>query len=168
MTDIEADIRPVVELFRTLRSEGVRADNRDRLRRTVANLRVTEKELRASYDFPKLVNLEQLEKTPAKLKFQSELIQEVWEQLCLATREKKPGMTTREEQELLEQSISSTRTVLAFQIALEHQLPVQDTPQTEPAPQVLRARPAKGRVDWAQLSREHIARYPKIRARLAE
>lgn len=33
---------------------------------------------------------------------------------------------------------------------------------------VLRARPVKGEVDWAELSREHIARYPKIRARLAE
>ena len=33
---------------------------------------------------------------------------------------------------------------------------------------VLRAKPVKGEVDWAELSREHIARYPKIRARLAE
>jgi hypothetical protein len=33
---------------------------------------------------------------------------------------------------------------------------------------VLRARPVEGEVDWAELSREHIARYPKIRARLAE
>jgi hypothetical protein len=33
---------------------------------------------------------------------------------------------------------------------------------------VLRARPVKGKVDYAELSREHIARYPKIRARLAE
>jgi hypothetical protein len=32
---------------------------------------------------------------------------------------------------------------------------------------VLRAKP-KGEVDWTTLSREHIARYPKIRARLAE
>jgi len=32
----------------------------------------------------------------------------------------------------------------------------------------LRAKPVKGEVDWAELSREHIARYPKIRARLAE
>jgi hypothetical protein len=29
-------------------------------------------------------------------------------------------------------------------------------------------RPRKGEIDWAELSREHIARYPKIRARLAE
>ena len=33
---------------------------------------------------------------------------------------------------------------------------------------VLHARPVKGKVDYAELSREHIARYPKIRARLAE
>jgi hypothetical protein len=33
---------------------------------------------------------------------------------------------------------------------------------------VLRAKPVNGEVDWAELSREHIARYPKIRARLAE
>jgi hypothetical protein len=33
---------------------------------------------------------------------------------------------------------------------------------------VLRAKPVKGEVDWAELSREHIARYPRIRARLAE
>jgi hypothetical protein len=33
---------------------------------------------------------------------------------------------------------------------------------------VLRARPLKGAIDYAELSREHIARYPKIRARLAE
>jgi len=33
---------------------------------------------------------------------------------------------------------------------------------------VLRAKPVKGEVDWAELSREHIARYPKIRTRLAE
>jgi len=32
----------------------------------------------------------------------------------------------------------------------------------------LRARPVKGPIDYAELSREHIARYPKIRARLAE
>jgi hypothetical protein len=33
---------------------------------------------------------------------------------------------------------------------------------------VLRARPVKGKIDYAELSREHLARYPKIRARLAE
>jgi hypothetical protein len=43
-------------------------------------------------------------------------------------------------------------------------------PAAQPRSQakVLRAGPVKGEVDWAELSREHIARYPKIRARLAE
>ena len=34
--------------------------------------------------------------------------------------------------------------------------------------EMLKARPVKGPIDYAELSREHIARYPKIRARLAE
>jgi len=39
----------------------------------------------------------------------------------------------------------------------------------QPAPdEVLPTRPVKGKIDYAELSREHIARYPKIRARLAE
>jgi hypothetical protein len=33
---------------------------------------------------------------------------------------------------------------------------------------VLRAQPIQGEIDYAELSREHIARYPEIRARLAE
>jgi hypothetical protein len=33
---------------------------------------------------------------------------------------------------------------------------------------VLRAQPVEGEVDYAELSREHLARYPKIRAVLAE
>ena len=33
---------------------------------------------------------------------------------------------------------------------------------------IQRARAVKGKIDYAELSREHIARYPKIRARLAE
>lgn len=33
---------------------------------------------------------------------------------------------------------------------------------------VLRARPIEGDIDYAELSRQHIARYPKIRAALAK
>jgi hypothetical protein len=33
---------------------------------------------------------------------------------------------------------------------------------------ILRARPVKGEIDYAELSREHMARYPKIRAALAK
>jgi hypothetical protein len=34
--------------------------------------------------------------------------------------------------------------------------------------EILRARPVAGDIDYAELSREHIARYPKIRAALAK
>ena len=43
-----------------------------------------------------------------------------------------------------------------------------DAEQCAGAAAVLRARPVEGEVDYAELSREHIARYPKIRAALAE
>jgi hypothetical protein len=36
------------------------------------------------------------------------------------------------------------------------------------APEVLHARPAKGKIDHAELSREFMARFPKIRAALAK
>ena len=39
----------------------------------------------------------------------------------------------------------------------------------QPAPgEVLRARPVKGKIDHAELSREFMARFPKIRAALAK
>ncbi len=40
--------------------------------------------------------------------------------------------------------------------------------QQAAAAEVLRARPVKGKIDYADLSREHLARYPKIRAALAK
>jgi hypothetical protein len=47
---------------------------------------------------------------------------------------------------------------------------IQTKPHAKPRAEkkAPRAKPVKGEVDWAELSREHIARYPKIRARLAE
>lgn len=40
--------------------------------------------------------------------------------------------------------------------------------ERRPADEILRAQPVEGEVDYAELSREHLARYPKIRAALAE
>jgi len=44
----------------------------------------------------------------------------------------------------------------------------QNAPRRSEPTELLRAQPLKGKVDYETLSREHIARYPKIRARLAE
>jgi hypothetical protein len=52
--------------------------------------------------------------------------------------------------------------------------PREKDPKAAPAPrqpardEVLRARPVKGEIDYAELIREHMARYPKIRAALAK
>jgi hypothetical protein len=51
---------------------------------------------------------------------------------------------------------------------LHEMLARQLVERREATGRMLRAKPAKGEVDWDELSREHIARYPKIRARLAE
>ena len=40
--------------------------------------------------------------------------------------------------------------------------------QSDSTSAVLRARPVKGKIDYAELSREHLARYPKILAALAK
>ena len=40
--------------------------------------------------------------------------------------------------------------------------------ERRPADAVLRARPVEGEIDCAELSCEHMARYPKIRAALAK
>jgi hypothetical protein len=51
---------------------------------------------------------------------------------------------------------------------LREMLARQLTERRAASAEILRARPPKGEIDYAELSREHIARYPKIRARLAE
>jgi hypothetical protein len=40
--------------------------------------------------------------------------------------------------------------------------------ERSPADRVRRARPAEGEIDYGELSREHMARYPRIRAALAK
>lgn len=40
--------------------------------------------------------------------------------------------------------------------------------QLQEAGEISRAHPVEGKINYGELSREHLARYPKIRARLAE
>jgi hypothetical protein len=51
---------------------------------------------------------------------------------------------------------------------LRDQLIRRDAARGAAAGEVLPARPVTGEIDYAELSREHIARYPKIRAALAK
>jgi len=46
--------------------------------------------------------------------------------------------------------------------------PKKPTKSRQGQKKILRAKPVKGPIDWAELSRETIARYPNILKRLAE
>jgi hypothetical protein len=70
-------------------------------------------------------------------------------------------------QQLLRDGIEVLEGWLAFYRGFAAMLARQAAEQQSPG-KLLRARPVEGEVDYAELSREHIARYPKIRAALAE
>jgi hypothetical protein len=68
---------------------------------------------------------------------------------------------------LIAESIAVGEAWLSLPAALHKKL-LRLAAERRPAGEILRARPVEGEVDYAELSREHIARYPKIRAGLAE
>jgi hypothetical protein len=80
----------------------------------------------------------------------------------------RPDMAQSELGEIFQKSLDiATRYLNAFSETRE-KLVTLARERTGVSSSVKRAKPANKKVDWAELSREHIARYPKIRARLAE
>jgi|HubBroStandDraft_6_1064221.scaffolds.fasta_scaffold1178249_1 hypothetical protein len=79
-----------------------------------------------------------------------------------------PQSATREELGYIKECLDVARGWRALYHDLRLRLLDLAAPERDRTKQTLRAEPVKGEVDWADLSREHIARYPKIRARLAE
>jgi hypothetical protein len=69
---------------------------------------------------------------------------------------------------LVQQAVNIVTGYFAGYLDLRDQLIRMDAKQQVAATAVLRARPIKGEVDHEALSREFIARFPKIRAALAE
>jgi hypothetical protein len=80
----------------------------------------------------------------------------------LAAREMSP-----EVRRMRERSIAVAEDWLALYRDLHAKL-LRLAAERRPAGEVLHAQPVEGEVDYAELSREHLARYPKIRAALAE
>ena len=76
------------------------------------------------------------------------------------------GMTP-EVRRAREESVEVAEASLALYRELKDKL-ARLAAERGPDGRVLHARPVAGEIDYAELSREHIARYPKIRARLAE
>jgi hypothetical protein len=83
-------------------------------------------------------------------------------QAKLATKDMSP-----EVRRMREQSIAIAEAWVALYREFHAKL-LRLAAERRPSGEILRARPVEGQVDYAELSREHIARYPKIRAALAE
>ena len=69
---------------------------------------------------------------------------------------------------LVQQAVEIVTSYVSGYLGSRDQLTRVDPKQTVASTAVLRARPVEGEVDYAELSREHLARYPKIRAALAK
>jgi hypothetical protein len=70
--------------------------------------------------------------------------------------------------QLISDSIAAGKGCLSEVRSLQDKLTKLAEVRTHALTRNLQALAVNGEVDWAELSREHIARYPKIRARLAE
>jgi hypothetical protein len=70
-------------------------------------------------------------------------------------------------QQLLRDSVEVLEGWVAFYERF-HAMLAKQAAERRNLPEVIRARPIEGEINYAELSREHIARYPNIRARLAE
>ena len=150
MADFGTDFRPVAELLHTLSSEGVRADNRERLHRQLAHLLAAIKQFS---DLPvQMENWTQIDQQSQRA------VDAVWEQLRFA----------REARQLLEESIVAAETFVSMRLAQDDSRGQHAGGQQMQTDDVLRARPITGDIDHAALSREFIARFPKIRAALAK
>jgi hypothetical protein len=80
----------------------------------------------------------------------------------------RPNMAQSEFEEIFQKSLDiAARYLSAFSETREKLLTLAGE-RTGVSSSVKRAKPTNKKVDWAELSREHITRYPKIRARLAE
>lgn len=77
------------------------------------------------------------------------------------------GSDLAEARGLAEEAISIAEACLQRKDAFKKKVSLLLDRRTVPT-KALRARAVEGEINYAELSREHIARYPKIRARLAE
>ena len=69
---------------------------------------------------------------------------------------------------LIQQAVEIVTSYVSGCLESRDQLIRVNSKQRAASTAVLHARPVEGEVDYAELSREHLARYPKIRAALAE
>jgi uncharacterized membrane protein len=174
--DVSSDIEPIVELVGLLHFEGARADRFVSLRSQQARGwaateqyakqldRLYEDIARSGHNADWLVQA-------ADLVGQSEGAQrerlrpgiEVLKEKLAAHR-----VSDAEARRIIEEGIAIGEAWLSLPAALHKKLLQLAADRRAAAEEIRRARPVEGDIDYAELSREHIARYPKIRAALAK
>jgi hypothetical protein len=174
---VSSDIEPIMELVALPHSEGARRDRFARLRRQQAKCwAATEqyaKELDQLYeDIARSGhNADWLVKA-AYLVRQTEETQRGRLQPGIdALREKLAAQEVfgdAEARRLIEESIAVGEAWLSLPAALHNKLLQLSCERCAAAEQIRRAHPVHGKIDYAKLSREHLARYPQIRAALAK
>jgi hypothetical protein len=175
--EVSSDIGPIVAPMSLPHSDSARTDQFARLRIQQARCRaVTEQYAQ---------QLNRLYEDIARSGHNADwLVQaaEIVRQKEVAQREElRPGIETlkqklaaqrgphdAERRALIEESIAVGEAWLSVPATLHRKLMHLAAERRAATEEIRRARPIRGDVDYTELSREHIARYPKIRAALAK
>lgn len=177
LIEIASDVGPVAELIAASVPDGERAVKREQLRRYVTRAREISQEyaeqLARLYD-----DIERSGHDAEWLVQAAAVVQKGQdadrERLLPGIEAAKRKLSVRgasiesELRELMKDSITIAETWLLLRANLHRKLLKLSAKRRAAAGKIRHARPVKGGIDHANLSREHMARYPKIRARLAE
>jgi hypothetical protein len=175
--EVAADIRPVLDLIGAAQAEGERANRLALLRRLAANARsATEQyaeQLRRLYDDAQrpgngadwlvaaAATVGQRGATERERLYPG--IEQLKHQLAASIGRKDPEFRV-----LFEETIAIGETWLALPASFERRLLQLAAERGAASEKIRPARPVAGEIDYTGLSREHLARHPKIRAALAE
>jgi hypothetical protein len=175
--EFSSDIGPIVDLVGLPHSESARTDKRVQLRGQQARCRAAtgqyaeqlsqlyEDIARSGHDADWLVQAAEIvrqRKETEREKLRPGI--EALKQKIVMQR----GFHDAEVRWLIEESIAIGEAWLLLPAALCKKLLRLATERRAAAEQIRAARPIEGEIDYVELSREHIARYPKIRAALAK
>jgi len=175
--EISSDVGPIVELVGLLHSEGARAHSFARLRSQQARCQAATEQYakqldRLYYDIARSGHNADWLVQAADLVRQRE--EEQRERLRPGIEVLKDKLAAQrvsvdaEARRLIEESIAVGETWLSLPAALHNKLLQLADERRATAEEIRRARPVHGKIDYAKLSREHLARYPQIRAALAK
>jgi hypothetical protein len=174
------DVEPLVEIVEAFTSASSRADRENllaQIRSQLEKLRAADEQLQAKlgefHDGHSEggVGLAEAEQAASVLREEESAAAKILLPRILSLQRYLIGTSLNDDHEanqLLQKAVNIAVGYVAGYQNLRDQLIRVGTARGAAADEVLRARPVTGEIDYAELSREHIARYPKIRAALAK